>query len=129
MKLTERTLSNHALKQLNICFHILHLSVIFFFLFGWLIEETRVAHYLLSLLILFSWFGLGIFLGFGYCVITDMQWKIKKRLNQEPQTKYDIKYMVDKVTGMDTCASFIHKMTAGVYYGILIIATVLLFYV
>ena len=126
MKTTELSISSNALKLLNICFHLIHLSIIFFFLFGWLFEKTRLPHFILSILILLSWFGLGAFFGFGYCLVTDMQWKIKRRINQEPSTEFYVKYMIDKVTGLDTNPRFINRMTTYIYFGILIISIILL---
>jgi hypothetical protein len=88
-------------------------------------RETRPLHYVLSLLILFSWYGLGIFYGFGYCLITDIQWKIKRRLGQMPSTEYYIKYMIDKITGFNSRANIVNGVTTYTYLGILIIATIL----
>ncbi len=126
MKTTDPLISNNALKLLNLFFHLIHLSIISFFLFGWLFETMRLAHFILSLLTFISWFGVGFFYGFGYCFVTDIQWKIKKRLNQTPSTEFYIKYMIDKVTGLDTNPSIVNGMTTFVYFGILIISTIIL---
>ncbi|MDH3349261.1 MAG: DUF2784 family protein [Desulfobulbaceae bacterium] len=126
MKAIELFISNKVLKLLNIFFHIIHLSIIFFFLFGWLVEKTRFLHFILSILILLSWYGLGAFFGFGYCIVTDIQWKIKRRLKQEPATEFYVKYMIDKVTGLDTNQNFINGMTTYIYYGIMLIAIFLI---
>lgn len=126
MKTTDLSILSNALKLLNLCFHLIHLSIIFFFLFGWLFKTMRLAHFILSLLILISWCGLGIFFGFGYCLVTDIQWKIKKRLNQEPPTEFYVKYMIDKVTGLDTKPSIINGMTTYIFFGIFIISTIFL---
>jgi len=128
MKTTERSISENALRLLNIFFHLIHLSLIFFFLFGWLFEKMQLPHFILSLLILFSWFGLGAFFGFGYCLVTDIQWKIKRRLKQEPPTEFYMKYIIDKVTGLDTNPTFINGMTTYIFFGILIISTILLLF-
>lgn len=125
MKQSENPLQENALKLLNIVFHVLHLSIIFFFLFALLFEELRMVHFVLSILIFLSWFGLGAFFGFGYCLVTDIQWKIKRLLKQEPTTEYYVKYMIDKVTGLDTNPVFINRMTTYIYFIILTISTVL----
>jgi hypothetical protein len=90
-----------------------------------LVRETRQLHYFLALLILVSWYGLGIFYGFGYCLITDIQWRIKRLLGQMPSTEYYIKYMIDKITGLNTRANFVNGITTYTYFGILMIATIL----
>ena len=104
---------------MNIFFHLVHISIIFFFLFGWTSDRTIVAHFILSVLILISWCGLGYFYGFGYCLVTDIQWKIKRRMGDEPYTKYYIKYMVDKVTGQQTSAQIINRITTYSFFVIL----------
>jgi hypothetical protein len=126
MKITEGLLPNIVLKLLNIIFHLIHLSIIIFFLFGWMFERLRFAHFILSLLILLSWCGLGIFFGFGYCLVTDIQWKIKKLLKEEPNTEFYVKYMVDKLTGLNTNPGFVNGMTTCIYFGIFIISTILI---
>jgi Protein of Unknown function (DUF2784) len=115
-----------ALLLLDALFHALHLGIIIFFLFGWMMRETRPAHYALTLLILLSWYGLGAFRGFGYCVITDIQWNIKKRLGSEPSTEYYMKYLIDNITGLNTRAAIVNGVTTYAYFTIFIISTILL---
>lgn len=115
------------LSLANIFFHLVHLSIVFFFLFGWLSERTLLAHFILSVLILFSWCGLGLLFGFGYCLVTDIQWKIKKRMGEEPYTEYYIKYMLDKVTRFDTNPNTVNAITTYSFFIIFIISSVLVF--
>src|SRR5512142_2195328 len=115
-----------ALLLLDALFHALHLGIIIFFLFGWMIRETRPAHYALTLLILLSWYGLGAFRGFVYCIITDIQWRIKKQLGNKPSTEYYIKYLIDNITGLDTRANIVNGVTTYAYFIILILSTILL---
>ena len=110
----------------NILFHIIHLTIIFFFLFGWIFEKTLFAHFILSILILLSWFGLGIIYGFGYCLVTGIQWKIKRHMGQEPNTEYYIKYMLDKVTGLDINPDRVNAVTEYAFYIIFILSTFLI---
>jgi hypothetical protein len=117
---------NFLLWLSNILFHVIHIGVITFFLIGWLWDKTLPAHFILAILILLSWCGLGIFYGFGYCLITDIQWKIKKRLGEKPHTEYYIKYMVDKVTGLDTNPKTVDAITTYTFFIILFISTVLI---
>lgn len=126
MKTADQPVRRFAFNLLDILFHALHLGIIIFFLFGWMIREARPAHYALALLILLSWYGLGVFRGFGYCVITDIQWNIKKRLGNEPSTEYYMKYLIDNITGLNTRASIVNGVTTYTYFTILIISTILL---
>lgn len=122
MKTISLPIPNSVLNLLNIFFHIMHLSIIFFFLFGWLFITTQEAHFVLAVFILASWYGLGIYFGFGYCLVTDLQWKIKKLLGQAPPTEFYVKYMIDKITGLDTNPTIINGLTTSIYFAILILS-------
>lgn len=110
---------------LNSLLHIFHLTMIFFCLFGWIFSETRLAHFGLVLLILGSWFGLGLFFGFGYCPITDLQWRVKREYGEMPSTEYYVKYMIDKITGRDNNPKIVNNMTTYVLLGLAVISTIL----
>ncbi len=118
--------SNRLLKLLDLLFHVVHLSIICFFLFALLFESMRLPHLILSLLILTSWCGLGLFFGFGYCLVTDLQWKIKKKLNQELPTEFYVKYIIDKTTGLNTNSSIINGITTVTFFSIFTISALLL---
>ena len=117
--------ANIILYMMNILFHLVHLGIIFFFLFGWLWQKTLTAHFILSILILLSWCGLGLLYGFGYCLVTDIQWKIKKRMGDEPSTEYYIKYMLDKMTGLNTNPNTVNAITTYTFFIILVFSTAL----
>jgi len=126
MKTTDRIeISDDFLKFLNGIFHLLHVTLILFFLFGWLFDKTLVLHFTVSLLILFSWVVLGAYFGFGYCLVTDLQWRIRRRLRQEPGTKYYMKYLLDKLTRRDTDADLVNRVTTLVFFIILALSAVL----
>jgi hypothetical protein len=65
---------------LNGVFHLIHIAVITFVMTGWMFAPLRLAHLVVILLTLGSWFVLGRWLGAGYCPISDWHWKIKKVL-------------------------------------------------
>lgn len=117
--------ANFLLPLANIFFHFIHLALISFFLVGWLWPKTLMVHFVLSLLILVSWCGLGLIYGFGYCLITDIQWKIKKLMGQKPKTEYYIKYMVDKLTGLDSDPHTVDSITTYTFFIIFALSTIL----
>lgn len=67
---------------INAVFHAVHVALITFVLVGWMFPATRLAHLVLVLLTLGSWFVLGIWMGRGYCPVTDWHWKIKERIGE-----------------------------------------------
>lgn len=96
--------------------YLLHLAVMSFCVAGWIFPETRLANLVLIILIAISWFGLGAFLGYGYCLITDIQWKIKERLGERPRTASFVKYQLDKITGRDLNPEWVNRGTQLVFY-------------
>ncbi len=87
---------NHIL---DIIFHILHILIICINIFGWIFKRTRRLNLIVLLLTLFSWFGLGLFYGLGYCPLTDWHWDVKRSLGQTNLPNSYIKLMLDSLTG------------------------------
>jgi hypothetical protein len=65
---------------LNIFFFVFHTAFTLFNAVGWAFRKTRRLHLVTLLLIVFSWFILGIWFGWGYCVCTEWHWQVKLRL-------------------------------------------------
>lgn len=86
---------------LNVLLHVLHISTIIFNLFGWIYSKTRKSHFIFILLTLFSWFGLGIFYGWGYCPVTDWQWQVQQELGNYNLPNSYIKFLIDNILGID----------------------------
>ena len=85
---------------LDYFFIVFHWSLILFILTGWAWRKTRRIHLITIGLTLLSWFGLGIFYGWGYCPSTDWHWEIKRKLGESHLPHSYIKYYVDKLTGV-----------------------------
>jgi Protein of Unknown function (DUF2784) len=85
---------------LDYFFIVFHWSLILFILTGWAWRKTRRMHLITTGLTLMSWFGLGIFYGWGYCPSTDWHWEIKRKLGETNLPNSYIKYYVDKLTGL-----------------------------
>jgi hypothetical protein len=100
----------------DLALHVVHLVTVFFCLTGWIIPDLRMAHLYLIILIAFSWFGLGIFFGYGFCLVTDLQWKVKKHLGEWPLPRTYIKYLLDKLTGKNLNAKTVSIFTQLAFY-------------
>jgi hypothetical protein len=59
---------------------VLHTLLIGFNMFGWAWRRTRLCHLIVLLLTSFSWFVLGAYYGWGYCICTDWQFEIRRQL-------------------------------------------------
>jgi hypothetical protein len=89
---------------------------------GWIFEPTRIVHLTVIILVALSWFGLGKFFGYGYCALTDVQWRIKRKLGQEPYTESYVKYILDKVTGCDIDKKITDNLTLYTYMGAVVLS-------
>lgn len=95
----------YYLLLLNLVLHGIHLVLIGFSLVGWMFCETRLLNLMALLLILFSWYGLGPILrkgnAWGYCIITDIQWRVRSELGLESHSEGYVKYLADNLLGGD----------------------------
>jgi hypothetical protein len=84
---------------LDYFFIVFHGSLVIFDLTGWAWRRTRRIHLITIGLTILSWFGLGIFYGWGYCPSTDLHWEVKRKLGETNLPNSYVKYYVDKLTG------------------------------
>lgn len=87
------------LNFLDISLAAFHGGLVLFNLTGWMCKKTRRSHLVVLGLTLLSWFGLGMFYGWGYCPFTDWHWQVKVRLGETDLPHSYIKYYLDYLTG------------------------------
>ncbi|CAG35922.1 DUF2784 domain-containing protein [Desulfotalea psychrophila] len=85
---------------LDYFFIIFHGGLVIFNLTGWAWRRTRRIHLLTIGLTVLSWFGIGIFYGWGYCPCTDWHWQVKHELGATHLPNSYVKYYVDRLTGL-----------------------------
>jgi len=56
---------------------------------------------MLLLLTAFSWFILGIWYGFGYCLCTDWHYRVRMELGYFDMPDSYVKFLVDSITGLN----------------------------
>lgn len=84
-----------------------------FNLTGWIWSRTRKLHLITLIATVTSWFILGIWYGFGYCVLTDWHWSIKEKLGETNLPNSFVKYIADKITGNVVNSALIDAVTVG----------------
>mgnify|MGYP003774354347 CR=1 FL=1 len=73
-----------------------------------------------------SWLVLGLIAGkLGYCPLTDLHFRVLEKLGKTGLPDSYIKYLADRLTGMDFNASMIDKMTLYVFLAVLVISVFL----
>ena len=96
--------------------HLLHVAIIFFCIGGWMLPATRPWHLLLCVLIFASWFVLGAWKGWGYCLVTDMQWKLLRRMGRPVPAAGYVPMLCERLTGMTIDARRVDRVTQGAFY-------------
>ncbi len=107
-------------QLLNGFFFIFHSGLIVFNLFGWLWPATRKWNLLTLTATGFSWFGLGIWYGWGYCPCTEWHWEVRLALGYRDMPYSYIKFLVDKLTGLDVNAILVDTATVVGYFSALV---------
>ena len=116
------------LQFLDILLTIAHIALIGFNVFGWIWVKTRKAHLITVAATAFSWFVLGIWFGWGYCPITDWQWKVKEKLGETGLPNSFIKYYADKISGKDIDPKIVDTATLIVFLAVIILTILLNFF-
>jgi len=84
---------------LNIFFFVFHTLFTLFNITGWIFPRTRKLNLITLCLTAFSWFVLGIWYGWGYCLCTDWHWQIREKLGYEDRSSSYIHFLLLKLTG------------------------------
>jgi hypothetical protein len=97
---------------LDIFFVIFHSSLIIFNLFGWIWKKTRIANLITLILTGASWLFLGLIVGtLGYCPFTDWHFDVLYKLGKTDLPNSYVKYLADRLTGMDFDARMVDNVT------------------
>jgi hypothetical protein len=97
---------------LDIFFVAFHTLLIFFNLFGWIWRKARIFNLITLLLTGASWLLLGLIVGtLGYCPLTDWHFSVLNKLGVSDLPSSYIKYLVDRLTGLDINPSLVDNVT------------------
>ncbi|MGD9899152.1 MAG: DUF2784 domain-containing protein [Calditrichaceae bacterium] len=110
---------------LNLFFYVFHSVLIIFNLSGWIWKKTRELHFYSISLTALSWFGLGLFYGWGYCPCTGWHWQIRRNAGITDMPSSYIKFLLDQLTGLEFSSFLVDLVTVILFFTVLIIAVVL----
>jgi hypothetical protein len=99
---------------LNVAFFVFHTLWIGFNLCGWLWRSTRPWHLATVTLTALSWFGLGIWYGWGYCPFTDWHWSVRERLGLDNPPSY-IQLLSREMLALDLTPQVADVLTLGAF--------------
>jgi Protein of Unknown function (DUF2784) len=113
-------------RILDIFFVVFHTSIIFFNLFGWIWRKTRKFNLILLLITGSSWLFLGLIVGtLGYCPLTDWHFSVLNKLGVTDLPSSYVKYLADRLTGMDLNPSLVDNVTLYSFLAALILSIIL----
>lgn len=104
------------LEFLNFFFFFFHTSLMLFNCSGWIWKKTRRWNLITLLLTAFSWFVLGIWYGWGYCLCTDWHWDIREKLGFFDQSMSYVHFLILKLTGINFDPKLVDKVTVSVFF-------------
>lgn len=113
------------LKIIDAFFFGFHSILVLFNVFGWLIPRWRFANFITLSLTAFSWFILGIWFGWGYCICTHWHWQVRDMLGNHDMSSSYIHFLILKITNIDIPINLVDSYTVIVFVLALIISTYL----
>lgn len=106
---------------LDIFFVVFHTFLIFFNLFSWIWKRTRILNLFTLIITGASWLFLGLIVGtLGYCPLTDWHFSILEKLGETDLPNSYIKYLVDRLSGLDLNASLVDNVTLYAFLAALV---------
>lgn len=103
-------------RSLLMLLHMLHISIMVFCVVGWLLPPARPWHLMLCAMIFASWFGLGAWKGWGYCLVTDLQWRLMRSVGESSPSFGYVPMLWQRITGRDVDQQRVDQVTEGVFY-------------
>lgn len=100
---------------LNIFFFVFHTLLTLFNITGWMFRATRKWNLITLLLTAFSWFVLGIWYGWGYCLCTDWHWQVREQLGYQDQQNSYIHFLLLKLTGINFNSKLVDNATLIIF--------------
>ena len=94
---------------------LFHTSLVLFNCTGWIWRRTRRWHLATLAATATSWVILGIWFGPGYCVCTDLHWRVRAALGQHVTEQTYIQYLVARLTGWVPPVDLATSVTAAVF--------------
>ena len=103
-------------------FFFFHTVFTLFNLIGWVWKKTRLLNLITLLLTGISWFVLGLWKGIGYCPCTDWHWNVRHRLGDHSMPNSYVKFVLDKLTGLNFDATIVDYTVFVSFFFALIIS-------
>ena len=104
------------LELIDIFFIAFHTSLILFNLFGWIFRPVRKWNLITLIITGLSWFGLGIFYGFGYCFLTDWHFNVLRKLGHTDLPSSYLSYLANRLLNISIDAQTVDTLTLLLFF-------------
>jgi hypothetical protein len=109
---------------LNQGFFVLHTLWIAFNCVGWIWRRTRRWHLFTVALTALSWFGLGLWFGWGYCPCTDWHWQVRSRLGYQDPDSY-LQLLARELLGLEIARAVADAAAVGTLGAVAVLSLLL----
>lgn len=103
------------LPVLNVAFFVFHSALILFNVFGWIWPATRRWNLVTLILTLLSWTAMGIWFGTGYCICTDLHWKVRAAMGIHDHADSYLALLARILTGWDPPVALVNQVAGAVF--------------
>jgi hypothetical protein len=110
------------LQALNIFFFVFHSLWMVFNMTAWAWRRTRPWHLLTLGLTGLSWFVLGYWYGWGYCICTDWHLQVRHELGYWDDRGSYIFLLINQLTGLQPSIEFCNMLALSVFSAALLLS-------
>lgn len=101
-----------VLEGLNVFFFVFHTCLILFNVTGWAWKRTRPWNLAMLLLTAASWFLIGLRYGTGYCVCTDLHFRVRAALGIHETADNYLQLLARSMLHVDPSAALVREVAA-----------------
>jgi hypothetical protein len=109
---------------LDLFFFVFHSALIVFNLSGWAWRRTRRWQLLTLTLTGLSWFALGYWYGWGYCVCTDWHLQVRHRLGWYDDGNSYLYLLIHKLTGLELSLGLLNALALTLFLAALTLSVI-----
>ncbi len=103
------------LSLANVALFVFHTALILFNVLGWLVPKWRRWNLLTLSLTFFSWAIMGLWYGMGYCICTDLHWRVREAMGIHETASSYLVLLVRLISGWDPPVNLVNNVALVVF--------------
>ena len=104
------------LKMADVFLFLAHAVIAVWCVFGWMVPGAERWHLFVITGIAISWYGLGMHYGIGYCILTDWQWRARKKLGYTMEHGSFVQLLLERASGIQLNENQVKIFAYAVYW-------------